>query len=83
MDTLADIRVALNAARDRIECGLVHHDAQQLLDDLWSRVYEPAPADLQPYVWSRLVDLAQHVNGVGAVHALPAARQPPASHYRP
>lgn len=83
MDTLAEIRVALNAARERIESGLVHHDAQQFLDELWSRIYETAPVDLQPYVWSRLLDLAQRLGGVAAANAAPVDRHPPASHYRP
>lgn len=78
METLADIRVTLNAASDRIDRGQVRQP-QVFLDDLWSRVYENAPVDLQPYVWSRLMDIGARL---GVYAGGPPRRQPPASHYR-
>ena len=79
METLAEIRIALDAASDRLARGLVRQPAQEFLDDLWARVYTGAPVDLQPYIWSRLVEL-----GAGLMlPADPSNRfQPPASHYR-
>lgn len=80
MDTLAEIRVALDAASQRINCGLAHPEPRQFLDDLWTRVYDTAPVDLQPYVWSRLADLGDLLGHPLA--RLPTPRLPPASHYR-
>ncbi len=82
MDTLAEIRVALNAASERLDRGLAHVDPQQFLDQLWSSVYEASPVDLQPYVWSRLVDLGQRA-GLFSSGAMAASRTPPPTHYRP
>lgn len=80
MDTLAEIRVALNAASQRVDAGLVRSEPRQFLEELWSHVYETAPVDLQPYVWSRLSDLGDLL---GVPMTQPTAqRLPPASHYR-
>lgn len=81
MDTLAEIRVALNDASQRIESGLAHRQPREFLDHLWSQVYETAPVDLQPYVWSRLVDFGDQLGHPLAHFAAP--RLPPISHYRP
>lgn len=79
METLAEIRTALDAASDRLARGLVRQPPEEFLDELWAHVYARSPVDLQPYVWSRLMEL-------GAGLMLPASRndrfQPPASHYR-
>lgn len=80
METLAEIRVALHAASERVEQGSIRHAPQQFLDELWSTVYEAAPVDLQPYVWSRLVELGARL---GLYAAPPAQPRPPDSHYRP
>lgn len=58
MDTLADIRATLAAAGQRIERGALHEDPRMFMDELWRQVYDRAPDDLQPYVWSRLADFS-------------------------
>jgi hypothetical protein len=80
MDTLAEIRVALDAASQRIDSGQARPDTRRFLDDLWAHVYDTAPVDLQPYVWSRLADLGDLL-GVPQAHYT-TQRQPPSSHYR-
>ncbi|GGD52698.1 hypothetical protein [Pseudoxanthomonas indica] len=80
MDTLAEIRVALDAASQRIDSGQVRPDTRRFLDELWAHVYDTAPVDLQPYVWSRLADF-------GDLLGMPVTQQatqrlPPSSHYR-
>lgn len=79
METLAEIRVALNAASDRLERGLLRQSPREFLDDLWNQVYAGAPADLQPYVWSRLIELGEQLQPFAPP---PADWQPPVSHYR-
>lgn len=80
MDTLAEIRVALDAASQRIDSGQARPDTRRFLDDLWAHVYDTAPVDLQPYVWSRLADLGDLLGVPQAQYAM--QRQPPSSHYR-
>ncbi|MBA3929105.1 hypothetical protein J2X02_000116 [Pseudoxanthomonas japonensis] len=58
MDTLADIRMVLAAAGQRIERGALREDPRVFMDQLWQQVYDRAPDDLQPYVWARLKDLS-------------------------
>lgn len=50
MDTLAEIRTALDTASDRLARGLVRQPPQEFLDELWTHIYTGAPVDLQPYV---------------------------------
>ena len=73
MDTLADIRAVLAAAGERIERGAVRESPRQFMDELWAHVYDPAPQDLQPYVWSRLADFSAQL---GMMRDLPPDRSP-------
>nr|WP_295375793.1 hypothetical protein [Pseudoxanthomonas sp.] len=79
MDTLAEIRTALDTASDRLARGLVRQPPQEFLDELWTHIYTGAPVDLQPYVWSRLMELGA---GLMPTAGLGDRFQPPASHYR-
>lgn len=79
METLADIRAALAAAGERIERGALREDPRQFMDSLWSHVYDSAPLDLQPYVWSRLVDFSQLLGVMPTAGRIPE-RAPPDVH---
>lgn len=76
MDTLADIRAVLAAAGERIERGAVREDPRRFMDQLWAGVYDTAPQDLQPYVWSRLVDFSAQLGVFATPDRIPE-RAPP------
>jgi len=65
MDSLADIRAVLAAAEQRIELGALREDPRVFMDTLWRHVYDPAPDDLQPYVWARLTDFSVQLGVMG------------------
>jgi hypothetical protein len=69
MDSLADIRAILAAAGQRIERGALREDPRAFMDQLWRQVYDPAPDDLQPYVWARLSDFSAQLGVRGDVAA--------------
>lgn len=69
MDSLADIRAVLAAAGRRIERGALREDPHVFMDELWRQVYDPAPDDLQPYVWARLSDFSAQLGVRGDVTA--------------
>lgn len=69
MDSLADIRAVLAAAGQRIEHGALREDPHVFMDALWRQVYDPAPDDLQPYVWARLSDFSAQLGVRGDVAA--------------
>lgn len=73
METLADIRAILAAAGQRIERGALREDSRAFMDALWRQVYDRAPDDLRPYVWSRLADFSAQL---GVIEDVVAERSP-------
>lgn len=83
MDTLADIRAVLALAGERIERGALREDPRAFMDQLWRQVYDAAPDDLQPYVWSRLADFAAQLGtAADTEQSRRPLRAPPEVHAR-